>query len=157
METQNPAACHLLHLPREIRDQIYSDVLDTAGLDPPICPTETDYCIHEDQGWGCGYYQKSFPPISCLSLLLCNRLISSEVTEMITRKNNNKKTAFRYKLDLMIWDIDLQPTWLTPRSAQICKSSRCRYPLFQIWRSAVDRSLQCACAVFTSTPSPLPY
>lgn len=113
METQNPKAYHLLHLPREIRDQIYSDVLDTAALAPPICPTEIDNCIEEDQGWGCGYYQKSLPPISCLSLLLCNRLISAEVIELITRKNNSEKTALRYKLDLMIWDCDLQPTWLS--------------------------------------------
>lgn len=112
METQNTATCHLLHLPREIRDQIYSDVLDTAALAPPICPTEIDNCIEEDQGWGCGYYQKTLPPISCLSLLLCNRLISAEVTELITRKNSSEKTALRYKLDLMIWDCDLQPTWL---------------------------------------------
>lgn len=113
METQNTAKCHLLHLPREIRDQIYSDVLDTAALAPPICPTEIDNCIEEDQGWGCGYYQKTFPPISCLSLLLCNRLVSAEVIELINRKNKSEKTAFRYKLDLMIWDCDLQPTWLS--------------------------------------------
>lgn len=113
METQNTATCQLLHLPREIRDHIYSDVLDTAALAPPICPTEADNCIEEDQGWGCGYYQKTFPPISCLSLLLCNRLISAEVIELITRKNNSGKTALRYKLDLMIWDCDLQPTWLS--------------------------------------------
>lgn len=113
METQNPAACNLLIVPREIRDQIYSAVLDTAALAPPICPSETDNCIQEDQGWGCGYYQKNFPAVSCLSLLLCNRLVSAEVIELITRKNNNEKTALRYKLDLMIWDCDLQPTWLS--------------------------------------------
>ena len=113
METQNPAKCHLLHLPREIRDQIYSDVLDTPSLAPPICPTEADDCIEEDQGWACGYYQKTFSPISCLSILLCNRLIGAEMSELIARKNNNKKTALRYKLDLMIWDCDLQPTWLS--------------------------------------------
>lgn len=113
METQNPAAFHLLHLPREIRDQIYSDVLDTTAVAPPICPTEVDNCIEENQGWGGGWYQRTLPLISCLSLLLCNRLISTEVTELITRKNNNKKTVLRYKLDLMIWDCDLQPTWLS--------------------------------------------
>lgn len=113
METQNTATCQFLHLPREIRDHIYSDVLDTAALAPPICPTEADNCIEEDQGWGCGYYQKTFPQISCLSLLLCNRLISAEVIDLITRKNNSGKTALRYKLDLMIWDCDLQPTWLS--------------------------------------------
>lgn len=113
MATQNPAACHLLQMPREIRDQIYSEVLDTPSLAPPICPTELDDCIEEDQGWGCGYYQRKWPPISCLSLLLCNRLISVEVIELITHKNNNEKTALRYKLDLMIWDCDIQPTWLS--------------------------------------------
>lgn len=113
MATQNPAACHLLHMPREIRDQIYSEVLDTPPLAAPNCPTELDDCIEEDQGWGCGYYQKKMPPISCLSLLLCNRLISAEVIELITHKNNNEKTALRYKLDLMIWDCDIQPTWLS--------------------------------------------
>lgn len=113
MATHNPAACHLLRMPREIREQIYSDVLDSAPLAPPRCPTELDKCVEEDQGWGCGYYQKIMPPISCLSLLLCNRLISVEVIELITHKNNGKKTALRYKLDLMIWDCDLQPTWLS--------------------------------------------
>lgn len=114
METQNLAQCHLLYyLPREIRDQIYSNVLDTPAVAPPICPTEVDDCIEEDQGWGCGYYSNRFPPISCLALLLCNRLIAAEVSELIAHKNNNNKTALRYKLDLMIWDCDLQPTWLS--------------------------------------------
>lgn len=113
MESQNLAKCHLLYLPREIRDQIYSEVVDTPALAPPICPTESDDCIEEDQGWGCGYYQKSFPQISCLSLLRCNRHIRTEVSELIARKNNKKNTALRYKLDLMIWDCDLQPTWLS--------------------------------------------
>lgn len=113
MEGQNAARCYLLDLPQEIRDQIYSDILDLPAFAPPICPTDAEDCIEEDQGWGCGYYSKTFPPISCLALLLCNRSIAAEVSEVIARRNNNKETALRYKLDLMIWDCDLQPTWLS--------------------------------------------
>lgn len=113
MESQTPAKCHLLRLPREIRDQIYSDVVDTPALAPPICPTKLGESIEVDHTWCSGYYQKKFPPISCLSLLLCNRLIAAEVGELVARKNNNKKTALRYKLDLMIWDCDYETTWLS--------------------------------------------
>lgn len=113
MEGQNAARCHLLRLPQEIRDQIYSDILDLPALAPPICPNDAEDCIEEDQGWGCGYYSDTFPPISCLALLLSNRVIAAEVSEVIARRNKNKETALRYKLDLMIWDCDLQPTWLS--------------------------------------------
>lgn len=123
MEGQNPARCHLLHLPQEIRNQIYSDILDLPAFAPPICPTDAEDCIAEDQGWGCGFYSKTFAPISCLALLLCNRLIAAELSEVIARRNNDKKTALRYKLDLMIWDCDLQPTWLSlPAPLQYVKN-----------------------------------
>lgn len=35
------------------------------------------------------------------------------MSEVISWRNNNKKTALRYKLDLKIWACDLQPTWLS--------------------------------------------
>lgn len=102
MGGQNPARCHLLKR-FAIR---YTEFLDLSALAPPICPTDAEDSIDEDQGWGCGYYSKKFAPISSLALVLCNRLIAAKVSNV--RRSNNKKTTLRYKLDLMIWDCDLQ-------------------------------------------------
>lgn len=96
----------IFKLPREVRDQIYEEILDIS-IDPPSSPAEEeDDRREEDQGWGCMYYQRNLPSTNLEGLLGCSQRTRREVLDLIG------EYGVRYKLDLMIWENSLQPTWL---------------------------------------------
>ena len=116
------ASCKgIFKLPREVRDSIYESVLD-FGTDPPASPAEEDDRREEDQGWGTMYYQRDLPSTSLGGLLGCSQQTRREVLDLIARVNASGESGIRYKLDLMIWENSLQPTWLkTPTPPKYVK------------------------------------
>ena len=107
-----------LGLPREIRDHIYEDTLDSAGQRPPkirtivaknpiICQKGTaQEIVYRYHG------RNSTPSISCAGLLGSNHQISDEMLEIIMRRNNTTKEGVQYKLHLAACHKSLLPTWL---------------------------------------------
>lgn len=108
-----------LHLPREIRDQTYEDILDSAGQRPPKIPTivaENPTVGREGTPQGIVYRyhgRNSAPSISCAGLLGSNHQISDEMGEIIMRRNNLTKDAVHYKLHLAACHKSLLPIWLS--------------------------------------------
>ncbi|KAI4192701.1 MAG: hypothetical protein LQ350_008583 [Teloschistes chrysophthalmus] len=101
----------LSKLPRELRDEIYAEVLDFS-TSPPKSPTdeavsESDQ-REEDQGWGVIYYQRHFPSTNLAGLLGCNHQIRDEVLDLIKVEAG----GIAYSVDLMIWENSIQPTWM---------------------------------------------
>ncbi|MCJ1456920.1 hypothetical protein MMC28_007286 [Mycoblastus sanguinarius] len=96
----------LLTLPREIRDLIYISVLQSPN-DPPSSPQSTGPRItkhyHRIQ-----YPVPSRPQNASAGLVGCNRQIRSEIREVIQRK----AAILDCKLDFMIRDLDVWPTWV---------------------------------------------
>lgn len=103
----------LLRLPREIRDLIYMYLL-TTEQEPPEDSIQVDKAntIQEDQGDGSIYYERPLPTIACQGLLATCRQIHHETIEAINSCNGVPSTALKYKLNLIIWDENLRPTWL---------------------------------------------
>lgn len=105
------ASSPFLHLPREIRDRIYHEVLD-LHVTAAEYPEEGDRRGKEENEWGCVYHEYRKPQVSSLGLLGCNHQISGEMREAIKRKDESVEAGIAWELDLMIWEECIKPTWL---------------------------------------------
>ncbi|KAL9130251.1 MAG: hypothetical protein Q9175_007068 [Cornicularia normoerica] len=105
---------NLLTLPREIRDEIYLTVLQSPS-EPPRCP---EYAGSRFAGFGSEPEQQKivfyptnvYPRYACQSLQACNHQVNIEVREVLARHDSSKQ-GLDFKLDLMIQDCRIWPTW----------------------------------------------
>ena len=107
-----------LRLPREIRDQVYEDILDSSALPPPSIRKIVDknpVIRHEGTpGLIYNYHGRNkTPPISCAGLLGSNHQISEEMGEVLMRRNKKTEEGVQYKLFLMACHNSLLPSWLS--------------------------------------------
>lgn len=105
-------------LPREIRDQVYEDTLDSSALPPPsIRKIRDKNPVIRDEGTPGLIYnyhgRNKTPPISCAGLLCSNHQISEEMGEVLMRRNMKTEEGVQYKLYLMACHKSLLPTWLS--------------------------------------------
>lgn len=108
-----------LQLPREIRDQIYEDVLDSAVQQPPpeVCEiiNKNPILRQEDRPHGVVYDyngKKTTPTMPCVGLLRSNHQISDEMSEAIRHRNKSTEKGVQYRLYLIACYKSLLPNWL---------------------------------------------
>lgn len=110
-----------LSLPREIRDHIYNDVLESS-IPPPASPASAVDRWENDNPWGADHgivYERRPASIFCLGLLCCKRQIAAEMRAAIARKSKEPEGGITYKLDIMVQHMQLWPTWISvPASPQ---------------------------------------
>ena len=94
----------LLSLPREIRDLIYTALLQIPN-DPPTSPEEAGPRLEK---WWIHYPLQRYPEAVFAALLRCNHQISDEFREVLSARQPT--TDFR--LDCMIKELDAWPTWI---------------------------------------------
>ena len=111
----SPHIADLLHLPLEMRHRIYDYLLESTVL-PPTSPYEFkgDRRV-EDQYWGSMFYERDLHTASTIGpLLKCgNKRLQQEVQSFLRRKIWMEGASIKYKLDLMVWECSLIPTWLS--------------------------------------------
>lgn len=105
-------------LPREIRDQIYEDTLDSSALPHPNIRKIRDknpvIRIQRAPGLVYNYHGRNkTPPISCAGLLCSNHQISEEMGEVLMRRNRKTEEGVQYTLYLMACHKFLLPSWLS--------------------------------------------
>lgn len=109
-----PAQHDLLTLPREIRDEIYLAVLRLPSEPPPspedAGPRFAGFGSNSQRRTSVFYPVNVYPQYACQSLLACNHQINIEVREVLGR-HDTSGWGLDFKLDLMIQDRDIWPTW----------------------------------------------
>ncbi|MCJ1455678.1 hypothetical protein MMC28_006034 [Mycoblastus sanguinarius] len=114
---------HALSFPKT-KDKIYriknedwrrnhEAVLDSIVHAPSLPKTKDKFYRIKNENWRRNHVERDSQIASCLGLLACNRQISSEMRESISRKNTSSETGVQYKLDLISWGDTLNPTWLS--------------------------------------------
>jgi len=100
-----------LLLPREIRDQIYDELLGLEVSRPEFLQGQDG---RREERHRCGpiYHENQPPQISSLGALSCSHQVSEETQDAIKRKYERNEAGTKWKLDLMISDKCLKPTWL---------------------------------------------
>lgn len=104
----------LFNLPREIRDEIYLAVLQSPS-DPPsepenVGPRFAGFGSEPERQKGVFYPTDVYPRYACQSLQACNRQMNTEVRQVLARYDVADR-GLDFKLDLMIQDCDIWPTW----------------------------------------------
>lgn len=109
-----PKDTGFLSSPREIRDHIYMNILESRRA-APANPKEAGERLEPEKrhSWYAISYDMHKCEIACTSLLSTNRQIFLEVVEMIQRQNRTSEGGFEYKLDLMARAQMLWPTWIS--------------------------------------------
>lgn len=116
----------LLGLPRELRDHIYSYLLNEQRQ-PPEDPSHAGERTNQSSTI---YFEKQSPKPALLQLKLCNRQLYHELTEIINR-NINPETA-QANLDIMIIGPKIYPTWLhLPLTPQLPETINISLRLFE--------------------------
>ena len=111
----SPHMAGLLRLPLDLRHTIYDYLLEFTVL-PPASPYEVKGDRREeDQYWGSMFYEQDFHTASTIGPLLKsrNKQIQQEVQSFLRRKIWKEGASIKYKLDLMVWECSLTPTWLS--------------------------------------------
>lgn len=131
----------ILHLPREIRDEIYFYLLDEY-VDPPRYPmlagnrTFNNEGQHRDGGARLNSirYPGDAPPINYPNLLKTNRQIRSEVLDLINQRLGSE--SLTAELDIMFKGYQSWPTWsrfpMFVRPSALAHSSDERQPSLNV-------------------------
>lgn len=113
-----PQSTRLLSIPREIRDEIYLQVLQSARpSSPPTSPAaagpRTEECIHRAWSNRSLFYPNIQSPYGLWSpMLLTNRQTNAEIRDLIASAEFlHRQQAFPFKLDCMVEGFSIWPTW----------------------------------------------
>ncbi|KAL8995628.1 MAG: hypothetical protein Q9169_004671 [Polycauliona sp. 2 TL-2023] len=105
-------------LPREIRDEVYTLVLNDP-VAPPLSPHNAGVRYKENIDEECGFDRGAvFYPLPTnrfgftFALSCCNRQLRQEVHDLVTKPHLPKSVT--YKLDVMLQGYRLWPTWIAP-------------------------------------------
>jgi hypothetical protein len=105
-EIHNGTVSHLLNLPRELRDHIYTFLLNEQHQ-PPEDPSQTG---DRNANSSTTYFQLPSPKPALLQLKLCSKQLYAEVSDTITKNINPEPKPAH--LDIMVKGSSLYPTWL---------------------------------------------
>ena len=98
---------HFLNLPRELRDQVYTFLLNEHHV-PPEDPSQTN----DRNANSTTYFQVHSPRPALLQLKLTSKQLYTEATDTITRHTNLNPIPDPAHLDIMVKGSSLYPTWL---------------------------------------------
>eukprot|EP00026_Physarum_polycephalum_P013609 Phypoly_transcript_14027.p1 GENE.Phypoly_transcript_14027~~Phypoly_transcript_14027.p1 ORF type:complete len:249 (+),score=42.45 Phypoly_transcript_14027:203-949(+) len=140
----------LLDLPLHVRGQIFSKVLFNIQDKPNIAQNASPNRIVKDEltKEKCNQYPSQLPPLYYVTLLCVNKQISSEVKKMFHKKK------LIYKLDCLIGDRAIYPTWISiPRLSNKVDVIEANIRLSG--RQTIEKGWSSGCRCCTGGPGPL--
>ena len=127
---------HFLALPRELRDNVYLLLLEDQRP-PPEDPSDAG---ERDIYSSTTYFEQRSPKPSLLQLKLCSHQINAEITELITK--NDDELDDLAELDIMVKGSAIYPSWTyLPLSRRLNPQINISLRLFESWEGGFNTSV----------------